>query len=39
MRVVPADEVGEYTELTYQKISFGMKLDDSFFSLQQLRRR
>jgi outer membrane lipoprotein-sorting protein len=39
MRVVPADEAGEYTELTYRKISFGMKLDDSFFSLQQLRRR
>ena len=39
MRVVPADEVDEYTELTYQKISFGIKLDDSFFSLQQLRRR
>ena len=39
MRVVPADEVGEYTELTYQEISFGIKLDDSFFSLQQLRRR
>ncbi len=39
MRVIPADEVDEYTELIYQRISFGMKLDDSFFSLQQLRRR
>ena len=39
MRVIPADEVDEYTELTYQKISFGVKLDDSFFSLHQLRRR
>lgn len=39
MRVIPADEVGEYTELTYLSISFGKKLDDSFFSLQQLRRR
>ncbi len=39
MRVIPADEVDDYTELVYQRISFGMKLDDSFFSLQQLRRR
>jgi hypothetical protein len=39
MRVIPADEVGEYTELIYQNISFGINLDDSFFSLQQLRRR
>lgn len=39
MRVIPADHPDEYTELVYQKISFGVKLDDSFFSLQQLRRR
>ena len=39
MRVIPADEVDEYTELIYQNISFGINLDDSFFSLQQLRRR
>jgi len=39
MRVVPADKPGEYTEMLYEKISFGLKLDDSFFSLQELRRR
>jgi outer membrane lipoprotein-sorting protein len=39
MRVVPADAPDEYTELTYENISFGLSLDDSFFSLQQLRRR
>jgi outer membrane lipoprotein-sorting protein len=39
MRVVPTDAADEYTELTYENISFGVELDDSFFSLQQLRRR
>lgn len=39
MRVIPADETAEYTELVYEKISFGIKIEDSFFSLQQLRRR
>ena len=39
LRVIPADEVDEYTELIYQDISFKINLDDSFFSLQQLRRR
>ncbi len=39
MRVIPADEPGEFTELVYENISFGLNLDDSFFSLQQLRRR
>ncbi|MCA1764712.1 MAG: outer membrane lipoprotein-sorting protein [Desulfobulbaceae bacterium] len=39
LRVVPADKPDEYTELTYREITFGIELDDSFFSLQQLRRR
>ena len=39
MRVVPADKPGEYTEMVYEKIEFGVDLDDSFFSLQELRRR
>ena len=39
MRILPADEPGEFTELVYEKISFGVKLGAGFFSLQQLRRR
>jgi hypothetical protein len=39
MRVVPADKPGEFTEMVYEKITFGLNLDDSFFSLQELRRR
>ena len=39
MRVVPADKDDEYTELTYEEIVFGIELGESFFSLQQLRRR
>lgn len=34
MRGISADEVDEYTELVCQRISFGMKLDDSYSSLQ-----
>jgi len=39
MRVLPADEPDEFTELVYEEISFGVELGESFFSLQQLRRR
>jgi hypothetical protein len=39
MRVVPADKPGEYTEMVYLDIRFGLKLSDDFFSLQELRRR
>lgn len=39
MLVLPADEPDEFTELVYEKMSFGVDLGDSFFSLQQLRRR
>jgi len=38
LRMVPADKKDEYTELTYETINFGMRLDDSFFSLLQLQR-
>ncbi len=38
MRMVPADKPGEYTELVYEKLAFGVHLKDSFFSLQELRR-
>lgn len=39
MRVLPADEPDEFTELVYEKMSFGVDLGDGFFTLQQLRRR
>jgi hypothetical protein len=39
MHVVPADKPGEYTELVYEKISFGQPLAEAFFSLQEIRRR
>ena len=39
MRVVPADKPAEYTQMVYERITFGLKLDPSFFSLQELRRR
>ena len=38
MRMEPADKPGEYTELLYRSIDFGVEIDDSFFSLLQLRR-
>lgn len=38
MRVTPEDKPGEYTELVYQSLDFEMPLDDSFFSISQLRR-
>jgi outer membrane lipoprotein-sorting protein len=39
LRVVPADKKEEYTELVYENIKFDIELDDSFFSLMQLRRK
>jgi len=39
LRVVPADKQEEYTELIYEDINFDIELDDSFFSLMQLRRK
>ena len=39
MRVIPADEPDEFTELIYEKMRFGITLDEGFFSLQQIRRR
>ena len=38
LRVEPEDKKGEYTELIYEKIEFGVELPDSFFSILQLRR-
>ncbi len=39
LRMVPADFPNEYTELLYEKASFDIPLDDSFFSLKQLRKK
>jgi hypothetical protein len=39
MLVVPADKPREFTEMVYEQITFGLDLDESFFSLQELRRR
>ena len=38
MHMVPADKPDEYTELVYKKIEFDIDLQDSMFSLMQLRR-
>jgi len=38
MHMVPADKPDEYTELVYKKIEFDIDLQDSLFSLMQLRR-
>ena len=38
MHMVPADKPGEFTELTYEEINFDIALQDSMFSLMQLRR-
>ena len=37
LKVVPADKKEEFTELIYENINFDIELDDSFFSLMQLR--
>ena len=39
LRVLPEDKPGEYTELVYEEMRFGIELDDGFFSLLELRRR
>lgn len=38
MHMVPADKPDEFTELVYKKIEFDIDLQDSQFSLMQLRR-
>ncbi|MBD3235120.1 MAG: outer membrane lipoprotein-sorting protein [Candidatus Eisenbacteria bacterium] len=39
MRVIPADEEGEYTELRYLDVDFDADIDESLFSLSELERR
>lgn len=38
MKMVPADKPGEYTKLIYEEIQYDIDIEDSFFSLMQLRR-
>lgn len=38
IRITPEDEPGEYTEVIYDDMSFGVEIDDRTFSLQALRR-
>lgn len=38
MHMVPSDKPEEYTELLYQQIEFDVDLQDSLFTLMQLRR-
>ena len=39
MRMVPADEPGEYTEIVYDRLRFDVEIPDSLFTLQSIRRR
>lgn len=38
MRVVPADKPEEFTELIYEKLELDINIDDSFFSIANLKR-
>ncbi len=38
MRVIPADEPDEFTEVIYETLEFNEEIPDSFFSLSGLRR-
>ena len=38
LKVIPADEPEEYTQITYQFIEFDIDIADRFFSISELRR-
>ena len=38
IRILPADEPDEYTEIVYEELSFDIEIDDRTFTLQALRR-
>ena len=38
MRVEPADEPGEFTQIVYDEMQFDVELSDRVFSLQSLKR-
>lgn len=37
LRMTPLDKAGEYTEIRYSKLEFGIDVDPSFFSVSQLK--
>ena len=39
LHMVPSDKPDEFTELVYEDIQFDIEIEDSFFSLLQLRRK
>ncbi|MEN8169658.1 MAG: outer membrane lipoprotein-sorting protein [Pseudomonadota bacterium] len=39
MTLIPEDKPGESTIVVYEKIAFGMELNDNFFSLRSLKQR
>ena len=39
LRMIPADKPAEFTELVYESLKFNIGIKDSFFSLNQLRRK
>jgi len=39
LKIVPSDKPEEYTKLTYHEMEFDIDLDDSFFSIAQLKRK
>jgi len=38
LKIIPADEPNEYTQITYQFIEFDIDLTERFFSISELRR-
>jgi outer membrane lipoprotein-sorting protein len=38
MRMTPMDKEGHYTEMIYKDISFDVKIEDSFFTTQNMKR-
>jgi hypothetical protein len=39
LRMTPMDKPGEFTEVVYESLKFNIDIKDSFFSLNQLRRK
>ena len=38
MKMTPEDKPGEFTEITYETLSFNVRLPAGFFSLRELKR-
>lgn len=39
LRMTPADKPGEFTEIVYETLAFGLGLDETFFSISSLKRK